>query len=183
MPSIRPVAGIRMGLVLAAALGLFVRFTVRDRYPWIDVAYYALQLPVIAYAMLAAGTLSSRLGQRGQATACFVLAFSLVLLWVGTGTTWNRCKATRPDFRALEWNICRGRAGWEGIVAAIRSEKADVIGLVEANVSERGAEKFWLERFPGYSVSSPGRGLVLLVRGKIEKIHLQEFGVRSKLAV
>src|SRR4030095_11710411 len=81
------------------------------------------------------------------------------------------------------WNLGYGRAGWDSIVEAIRGERADIIGLVEAQVRGPNPVRFWRPRFPEYEVQALGRGLVLMVRGEVLSIRREEFGVRSRLAV
>ena len=180
MSPFRTAKWIRNVLLLLAGAGLAVRFTVQDRISWLDVAYYALPLPVLAGFVLLAGVLSVTLGRKRSSLTCFVGSAGLMLLWMSTGTAWNRCAATRPDFKVLEWNTAHGHTGWLGIAAAIRRQNADLVALVEADV--QSPERFWKEQFPEYSVSAPGRGLVLLVKGDIQSIRLQEFGEKSRLA-
>ncbi len=182
MSPIRAVGWIRNALLLPAGAGLLVRFTVQDRVPWLDVVYYALPLPVIAGLLLAAGVLSLGLGQRRPSLACFVVSGGLVFLWMTTGAAWNRCATTRADFKVLEWNTAHGGTGWPGIATAIGRQNADLVALVEADAHLPSTEEFWKEQFPEYSVSAPGRGLVLLIKGDILKIELQEFGEKSRLA-
>lgn len=182
MSPIRLAEWIRNLLLLLAGAGLLIRFTVQDRALWPGVAYYALPLPIIAGLLLVAGVLSLRLGRKRSSLACFVASCGLVLLWMMTGAAWNRCAATRPDFKVLEWNTAHGGTGWPGIARAIRRQDADLVALVEAEAHSPGTERFWREQFPEYSVSAPGRGLVLLIKGDILRIELQEFGEKSRLA-
>jgi endonuclease/exonuclease/phosphatase family metal-dependent hydrolase len=141
-----------------------------------------LPLPVIAGLLLLAAVLSLRLGQRRPALACFLASGGLLVLWMRTDAAWHRCAARAADFKVLEWNTAHGRTGWAGIVAAIRRQNVDVIGLVEADAQPPATEGFWKGQFPDYSVSAPGSGLVLLVRGEIQSIEFQEFGTKSRLA-
>ena len=178
----QPAHWIRSASWLAAGAGLLVRFTVQDRVPWLDLAYYALPLPVITGLFLVAGVLSLRLGQKRPTRACFLLSCGVILLWMGMGAVWNRCGTTHPDFKVLEWNTAHGRTGWIGIIAAIRRQNADLVALVEADAHPPRTERFWKSHFPQYSVSAPGRGLVILVKGDIQGVEFQEFGENSRLA-
>jgi len=180
---IRPAAWIRNLSGVLAGAGLLVRFAVQDRVPGLDLLYYALPLPVTIGLLLVAAVLSLRLGQKRSALACTLVSCCLLVLWMRTGAAWHRCAARPADFKVLEWNTAHGRSGWAGIVAAIRRHNADVIGLVEADAQPPATEGFWKGQFPEYSVSAPGSGLVLLVRGEIRRIEFQEFGTKSRLAV
>lgn len=182
MSPIRPAAWIRNLSGVLAGAGLLVRFAVQDRVPGLDLLYYALPLPVTIGLLLVAAVLSLRLGQRRPALACTLVSCCLLVLWMRTGAAWHRCVARAADFKVLEWNTAHGRSGWAGIVAAIRRQNADVIGLVEADAQPPATEGFWKGQFPEYSVRAPGSGLVLLVREEIQSIEFQEFGTKSRLA-
>jgi vancomycin resistance protein VanJ len=183
MSPIRAAGWLRNALLLPAGAGLLVRFTVQDRISWLDVSYYALPLPVIAGLLLVAGVLSLGPGPKSPSLACFAVSGGLVFLWMTTGVAWNRCAAERPDFKVLEWNTAHGGTGWPGIATAIRRQNAALVALVEADAHLPGTERFWKEQFPEYSVRAPGGGLVLLIKGDILRIELQQFGEKSRLAL
>ena len=172
-----------MGAAVSAILGLLIRLTVRDEWRGVDVLFYVLQLPVVGLLLLLASAAWLGSGRRASALVSFVLSTAIFLSWVVFGRLEHSCGDRRADFRAVQWNLEYGRAGWDSIAAALREEDADVIGLVEAQVRGPNPVRFWRPRFPEYDVQAPGEGLVLMVRGEIETVRRENFGVRSRLAI
>jgi vancomycin resistance protein VanJ len=166
-----------------AVLGLLIRLTVRDGWSGTALLYYALQLPVIGVLLLFAAAGCLRSGRRRCAGAALALCISTLVSWVALGSVRHSCDGRKGDFRALTWNLAYGRAGWDPIAGAIRRERADIIGLVEAQVRGPNPVRFWRPRFPEYDVRAVGRGLVLIVRGEVLSLRREEFGLRSRLAV
>lgn len=171
----------RAGALLILTLGLLLRFGLKDRFALLGPAPYVLQYPVLAGVCAVSGVLAHRVGRFRSSGPWLLTAAALLVLWWGTRSVWHRCGDTRADFRILEWNVAHGFTGWEGIAREIRSRKAQIIALVEADAPD--TERFWRERFPGYAVRSPGKGMVLMVKGEILGGSFQEFGVKSRLAI
>ena len=174
---------LRQSLTACASVGLLIRFTVKDRWPVADLLFYALPLPVIACLLLAAGALSPRRGSLVGRVACFGGSAVLAGLWLTQNFFHHPCRQAASDFRVLEWNLGHGRGGWDPMVAAIRREEATVIGLVEAQTRGPNPVRFWRAKFPDHEVRAPGKGLILLVKGEIESIRSEEFGIRSRVSV
>lgn len=183
MSASRFLATVRGGASLLVALGLLLRLGLKDRIPALAVLSYLLQFPVLAGVCALTGALTFRSFRRRASLAWLGAAGVMLALWWGTRGVWHPCGDAGGDFQVLEWNTAHGFTGWPGIVKEIGRADAQMVALVEADAAPIDTERFWREHFPGYAVRSPGRGMVLMVKGEIAGGALQEFGLKSRLAV
>jgi vancomycin resistance protein VanJ len=155
-----------------AGLGLAIRLTLKDELPLVAVLYYALPWPVVAALVALAALLWAHAGRGRAAAATARVAGAIALGW---GADVPRHEP--GDLRAQFWNVDRLRGG-RPLIESLRSEQADLIGIVEG----RRGPRFWRSAFPELDVAYPGRGIVLAARGRIESATLARFGRRSSVA-
>jgi endonuclease/exonuclease/phosphatase (EEP) superfamily protein YafD len=160
-----------------AGLGLAIRLTLKDELPLVAVLYYALPWPVVAALVALAALLWAHAG-RGRAAAATALVAGAIALGWGADVRGLAVPRHEPgDLRAQFWNVNRLRGG-RPLIESLRSEQADLIGIVEG----RRGPRFWRSAFPELDVAYPGRGIVLAARGRIESATLARFGRRSSVA-
>jgi endonuclease/exonuclease/phosphatase family metal-dependent hydrolase len=175
----------RLALILIgiAVAGLLVRLTLKDALPIASTVYYTLPPIVVAGLLLGAG-LSWRANRRSMRfAACCVAALVAAGSWFHIAYRHQPCTTPRGELRVLFWNAARGRGSWPGVADFASGFEADVIGLVEAGNASKGQQTFWRERFPDHDVYVPGRGLVILTRGRITDKRYHRLGTVSRCAV
>lgn len=76
-------------------------------------------------------------------------------------------KDSPQAFRTLFWNTARFEAGWPGVAKEIQRMESPVMGFVEAGPDRAMDQSRWTEKFPNHEAVVFGKGLVLLVEGKV----------------
>lgn len=157
-------------LCVVALSGLVLRLTMRDALPFLATVFYATPLPVIAIGLLFAAILHPspktrfRRLQLGGAFLCFV-----VFCWGHIhrpGDQLPRRVVTPIDqsLRVAVWNTARGAGGWPEVFQEIKSWQADVIGVVEFDLSESSAQDTFRKQFPTYHVHMLRHEMLLLTK-------------------
>jgi len=153
---------------LMCLVGVVVRCTVADTSPSLAPLYYATPAPVLV-ALAGMAAVACRQRRRRLAVAWLLLAGGLAT-WSVPHLLANRDSPPGSDsISVMCWNAARGVAGWDRVAGEVRSRSPDVVGLVEAGGTGPVRHRFWQEQCPGYSVSTLGSGMVLLVKGRVEQ--------------
>jgi endonuclease/exonuclease/phosphatase (EEP) superfamily protein YafD len=160
-----------LGALLLAAL--FVRLTLRDRFPFVSTLHYATPPAVLALGALAWAAL------RGGRPALLGLAAALAgFVWQAGVSRFDRAPRA-GNLRVVFWNLKNGSRGWDGLAGALAADAPDLIGLVEADGGPRRLPPL----LPGYDWAWPGRNLGLAARGRILSSELRELAPGSRAGV
>lgn len=157
-------------LVVTCWLAAAVDWTVRDRWIWAAVVFYATPPSLLgAFSLTLAG-----FGWKGKQKRKFVgsavlLGVVLVGLWVLENFRPEISDGAPPNsIRVLFWNVGRGDFGsWEEISQQLSVFDADVIALAEATADEVQTADFWQSRLPEYQALPLGGGLLVLAKGQL----------------
>ena len=167
LPAVLP-----LGLLVGLALGLLVRWTVRDVFAPLAPIYYAAQPSVLGVAGVVAGVLLLRRRWNWLAGGALLLASLGLIEWVGRDFRVRPTDAPLPaEWRLLTWNVGRGLGGYDAIAERLARETPDLIVLVEANPANEVVAAL-RTRLPGYQCVDGGWGVVLCTRGTAEQVNL-----------
>ncbi|MCE9637814.1 MAG: endonuclease/exonuclease/phosphatase family protein [Planctomycetes bacterium] len=168
------------------ALGLAVRFTVRDGVRAAAPLYYAT--PPLLLALGAATALTVALLQRRRRLAMAAAAMGAVASVLVLGdvrhadaTAHAAGPAPRP-LRGLLWNVEHGIDGWDRVVAEARETDPDVVWIVEGPGRSGPGMRALRTAFPEHVIVSGGGHLHVLVRGAAELLGTRSLGVRGSRA-
>lgn len=119
-----------MVLTLVWALGQVVR----ERIPFLELLFY-IPSPVVAAGLLL-GAFLALMTRRRSAAFAFGAVAMIPLSW--TLGVENRLLEPHPKkcfessvVRVVHWNVFRGKLGWDGVLAAVRAENADLVVFSE----------------------------------------------------
>lgn len=167
------------GACVAAAGGLVLHATVRDRFVGLATWYYATPAPVCVLLFLMALLAGIRYRRRWLALLAGLGALAAGGWWVC-----GRLPATRapsmpaadsPQLRVMEWNMAGGAFGLEHVERVIRDSNADLIGLVEARPPGEWMDNWWAVRFPEYEAVATPERLMLLSRLPLQEVREGRF--------
>lgn len=173
---------IALTLVGVSALGVAIRWTVRDGHPYAANLFYALPFIVVAGMMLAAGVVWLRNRRPRVSAACAVAALLAGGLWIHGSYFANDCGSGSDRLRIFTWNAARGFAGWPKVADQVGANDPDLVGLVEAGGSTEEWQRFWAQHFPDHQVYLAGGGLVVLTRGEILDKRIRRLAETSACA-
>jgi endonuclease/exonuclease/phosphatase (EEP) superfamily protein YafD len=166
-------------LLLLVLAGIVIRLTVRDGIAAIAPVFYAFPPLAMAGAcfLAAIGFARRRAHRRGVLTA--LLMIGLIAWGVGRNAS-LRNHIDEPDGIAVcMWNVSRGWAGWDDIIAVLADDGADVVGLVDATMDEAGAAAL-RAAMPEHTLIRADHGLAALVRGECGQPLVIPLGERSR---
>ena len=170
------------GALSLAILGIALHLTVRDAWPGVSLAFYALPRPVLL-GLLLLGILvrpPRHSGPHWRRQA----GLGVVLAWVAWGTVVLQSQPAPPSsIRVAFWNCCRGLRGWDNVTAQVASWDADIVGLVEAGDSSSEREAFWRNSLTGYDVRTGRDGMVFALRGKIHGYRREELSAHGTAGI
>ncbi len=168
------------------AIGLVLRFTVRDRFhPW-ALFFYVTPIPSLPIWMLLAGTIGSpgrtwrRNTETTRATTWLspqrlnLIAGLFFTVWTLSSEYLHRAQPPSPqDLRLVFWNVARVQAGVDRLATQLRTFQAPVIGLVEADRKYHVNIDEWQREFPEYEVRPTDFGGLIAVKGKVisQQLH------------
>lgn len=166
------------GSAATAALGLLLRFTVRDEVPALAALYYALPLAVVAGLLVLSAGLWLAIRRRRLALAAFLLGGGCAVGWL-RGTWINHAPAQRgsESVRVLFWNVARLPFGPTRAWEQIHKQRPDLVALVESG----GMTRVRPALPDGYEVAHLGGGLTVLARGKITTGRFVTWGERNRI--
>ena len=168
-----------LGLLVFATFAVLLRFSLRDSLRGLDLLFYLTPVPVLAGLLLVFGVLYLIWIRRGLGWITIAVAVALIGVWVAQDRTTTSCPPVSDSLRVFFWNVGRGRGGWGEIADQIREADADVIGIVEGGYHYPDPKTYWRRTLPGYDLSYATRGMVVLVRGTIERQKFRSIGGRS----
>jgi endonuclease/exonuclease/phosphatase family metal-dependent hydrolase len=154
-------------MAVYVVVGVAVRLTIKDAIPFLAAIYYAAPLPATTLAVVFAGFLWVFLKRPRVALLSFAVGFACAW-WTYQHTYVTNLEQSHPSDRCVMfWNVSSGRLGWDRMVATLKSQSPDVIGLVEIDNSDSEALVRWRESFPGYELTETRGGMLLLSKSKI----------------
>lgn len=157
-------------MLIAVSTGLILRTTIRDSVPFLATLYYATPLPVAALTLLLASVIypaPRRFMSRICKAASVVCLIAFVTFHVHESEdelpTYRQAAA--PELmRVAYWNVARGLRGWPPVFEELTTYNADVIGLVEYDLSGTASETLLRKRFPDHHFHQFGEEILLLSR-------------------
>lgn len=153
--------------VVVWGVGTLLLVTVQDAVPVLSGVYYALPIPVLAFAGGIACVASLRWAKDCRITAaCLLLLEMQLIVWGGQVFHGSGVEPSIDSMRFVFWNVCRGNFGYDAAARELAGSDADIIALVEATEQAEYAD-FWTSRIPGYSARRLGSGMMILCRGEI----------------
>ncbi len=154
--------------IASAALGLFVRLTVRDSVPYVATLYYATPWPVLAVGFFVSAALLRRHTSRKVRRCIFAAATVCVFMFVWThyeSPTTNAMNGIDgQDVRVAFWNVARGVRGWDAVLDELQQINADVFGLVEVAPLDDTVRQLLQSRFPDFEIAAFPNGMAILSR-------------------
>lgn len=160
---------VRLPAILAAivVLGLFVRLTIRDRWPLIALFFYMTPLLLLAVFSASCALIWFRRRQRRPAAFAVVVSVACTTWWHATCHFTHNPPSGPTGTTVVFWNTARGIAGWTNLAKELAAADADLIGLVEAGPSNEEMRRFWRDSLPLHQVVGPKHGMVVLAKGSV----------------
>ena len=153
--------------VVVWGVGTLLSVTVQDAVQILSGVYYALPIPVLAFAGVVACAASLRWAKDCRiAAACLLLLGMQLIVWGGQVFRGSGVERPIDSQRFVFWNVCRGNFGYDAAARELAGSDADVIALVEATEQAEYPD-FWTSRIPGYSARRLGSWMMILCRGEI----------------
>lgn len=145
--------------------GLLLHLTLRDAIPGLAILYYALPraILIVLALMSAVGALVQH--KRKAAIIWGAAAVAIACWWHATEWRTSARQESAGGIRVMDWNVCRGYAGWDAIIRRIEAEQPDLIALGETEHPSNEIRAMWRRRLPQYDISFLGAGMMCLVRG------------------
>lgn len=141
-----------------------IRWTVRDRVPYLATVFYALPPPLLVVLALFVGLRLRRSGRiRGARVVAAVGVLQLVL-WSSAAFRGEQPVPSDDSLRFVFWNVSRGDFGYENVARLIAEFDADIVTMTEA-IGRGQAPDFWRVACPEYTPLPLSSGMTLLVRG------------------
>ena len=158
------------------AIGLILRFTIRDQFhPW-AVVYYLTPIPSLPIWFVLANLLWGRNrnsnSPRSNSLQRRLNLVAILLFGVWAFYSENVEKAKAPgstDVRIVYWNTANASWGVNRLAAQLVRWDAPVIGLIEANSYYPSTLKEWQNQLPEYSVFPAHFGGLIAVKGTVKK--------------
>jgi endonuclease/exonuclease/phosphatase (EEP) superfamily protein YafD len=149
-------------------LGTFLRMTIRDRYPipFSGAVFYGTPLPLLFAVAVFVALRTWRFGWRRIPPIVAVGGLLQLSFWLATVFEDARPEPPGASLRIAFWNVSHGNFSYEAVAREIVAMNADVVTLTEA-IGDGQKLAFWKRHCPGYSVLTPGAGIVFLVRGDV----------------
>ncbi len=147
--------------------GIAVRLTVRDHFPILSLVYYCVPPVIAAGLALAASGLFLVTKWRKPARAAAVTGLFCLLWWCHSAYFHNASVPTAGTHKVLFWNVARGEMGWDSLAEEIHRINPPLVALVEAGRGRDKVNQVWQKRFPEYTVTYLGHGLVVISRGEV----------------
>lgn len=157
-----------------------VRMTVRDTYVVSGLVFYATP-PAVLAGLPVLGALVS---WRRHARTLGLLG--LLVGAVGGVFVANRCRRgavpreAPGEFEVLLWNAQRGARGIDDVVASVASDPADLVAVVEAASDTDDGWQAWSRGLPEHDVRRLPGGMVVAVRGSLERVDVLDSLPRSR---
>lgn len=163
-------------------VGVLLQFGIKDRYPIIDLLFYAMPKPcLLGLAVTLLVWPQSGLKARGWAA---IFAIGLGVMW-GQGSwrseppTPSQPRVESEEVRILFWNLCRPKGLHQGMVDLMKEFQPHFAAFVEPG--KMNAEEFrhtYKGLLPGYQMTWMPRGILWFSRfpyryraqGKLESI-------------
>ena len=163
----RSVVVLAVAMAVYVVVGVAIRLTIKDAIPFLAAIYYAAPLPAVTLAAVFAGLLWAFLKRPRIALLSFAIGFACAW-WTYQHTYVTNLDQANPfDRCVMFWNVSSGRLGWDHMVATLKSQNPDVIGLVEIDSSDSEALVRWRESFPDYELTETQGGILLLSKSRI----------------
>ncbi|MFO1095462.1 MAG: endonuclease/exonuclease/phosphatase family protein [Planctomycetaceae bacterium] len=146
-------------------VGVLLQLTFRDAIPGVAVLYYALPRAIL---LVLAVTVSGICALQRKRVSSFVWGAAAVAIagwWYATEWRTSPSTASAGGIRVMDWNVCRGYAGWDAIIRRIEAEQPDLVALGETEHPADELRAMWRRRLPQYDISFVGAGMMCLVRG------------------
>gem|GEM_PF-736831 len=169
-------------VLYCCGVAAIVRLTVRDAVPWLAPVYYATPFPVIAAALLVSAVLLYGKHSRRATLWLAPLALCLALGGIVAPAGFHSCGQAAADLRVFTWNIGYGDGGWQAEVEQAARSDADLVLLVEAGDPTPVRRRMWRRFFPSRTIVIPGGGLVLIARGRLDRVRLHELDGDTRVA-
>ena len=157
------------------AIGLLLRFTIRDQYhPW-ALVYYVTPIPSLSIWLFLASLLWGRNRDPNSSRSSILfrrvnlIAILGFAIWAFYSENVENAKTpSSTDVRIVYWNTANARFGVNNLAAQIVKWDAPVIGLIEANSYYPQTLKEWQRELPEYSVVHAHFGGLIAVKGIVK---------------
>ena len=171
-------------LLAAGALGLLLRYTIKDRLPVLAAVFYGLPPLVVAVALAAAFALYVVMSRRRWALASGVLTLLATAAWIHT----DFVSAAPPEsatesLRVVLWNASPLRDPNSGALTILQETDAHLLLLVESGGSSEFHRLRWQSHFPDFHVCMLGPEMTFLSRYPIAEACLYTMGTRTTITV
>jgi len=164
------------------AVGLLVRFTIKDYWLATAPLYYMLSFPIIACLFFAAAAISLKRRRIAQSIVAIAIGISCTVVWFINNYESNAKKQDASSaIKVMLWNAGRPNNLPNILAQFVSVEDPDIIALVEAD--DIHESDITSEALKDYQIGIIGGGLVMLVRGTIADQRLIRFGPRSKIGI
>jgi endonuclease/exonuclease/phosphatase (EEP) superfamily protein YafD len=158
------------------ALAIATHVTVRDRFHFTAIVYYATPLPLIVFGACTLGLVLNRTQSPRWGRAWMLLGFG-----------WKPAAQESPRENAIRlavWNSYSGNWCTDVALArTIESFDADIVGMVEGFSITRQSLPVWEKRFSQYRILSMDEGLVLMVRGEARLMESESDPERGRVRI
>ncbi len=158
------------------AIGLILRFTIRDQYhPW-AIVYYVTPIPSLPIWLVLSNLLWGRNRHPiSPRSSNFLRRLNLIAIlvfgvWAFYSEIVEKAKTPRSaDVRIVYWNTANASWGVNRLAAQLVKWDAPVIGLIEANSYYPSTLKEWQIQLPEYTVVPAHFGGLIAVKGTVKK--------------
>jgi endonuclease/exonuclease/phosphatase (EEP) superfamily protein YafD len=153
-------------LILTA---LLIRLTIRDRYPYLSLVFYAAPWPVLGALLSLTAVMWRRASHRWLAAihglaACAIIGALLYQTFLREPARQPHASASKP-MRVIFWNVARTRVFRDRLGPEMLAQHPEVIALAEAGPSTDAQIQFWRDALPGWQHSDLRSGMLLCSRG------------------
>jgi endonuclease/exonuclease/phosphatase family metal-dependent hydrolase len=161
----RIIRGMFSVVMIGTVVAVAIRLSVRDSIAALAPVYYATPPLVLAVLTLLAAIVFARGRAHRRGIAAAVLTVGLLAWGMGRHVSLRNPIGSDDGIVLCTWNLSHGWGGWADIAGVLAEDDADVIGLVEADLSDE-ARQTLAEALPDHTILAGDAGMTVAVRGE-----------------